>query len=66
MSDEADKAKEVEELHLAAARLRRKPVLIPVGRCYNCDEEVDKGLFCDADCRDDYHRRAVHAYRMGD
>lgn len=58
MSDEADRADEAIEVMLAAARLRRKPVLPSVGHCHNCDEPVRAGdLFCDADCRDDYERR---------
>lgn len=27
-----------------------------VGACHNCGEKID-GLFCDADCRDDYEWR---------
>ena len=57
MSDEADQAQESEELHLAAARMRRKPTLLACGRCYNCHEPLTRGLFCDSDCRSDYERR---------
>ncbi|HFW4211706.1 TPA: DUF2116 family Zn-ribbon domain-containing protein [Salmonella enterica subsp. enterica serovar Reading] len=27
------------------------------GHCYNCGESISAGLFCDADCRDDYGKR---------
>lgn len=57
MSDIADEAQAAEELILTAARLRRKPTLLPVGACYNCDEPLTRGLFCDSECREDYERR---------
>lgn len=60
MADEIDKGNETAEqtlrLQIAQARLVRS--LLPVGRCYNCDESVDHNrLFCDADCREDYDYR---------
>ena len=57
MSDEADMSQAAEEMILAAARLRRRPTLPFCGRCYNCDEPLERGLFCDQDCRSDYERR---------
>ena len=53
MTDEIDRQVERDELFLDAMIAVRKPVIPPTGRCYNCDEPVT-GLFCDADCRDDY------------
>lgn len=29
----------------------------PKGRCYNCDEPIPEGCFCDPDCRDDWEKR---------
>lgn len=57
MSDEADVANEQMELTLASARSRRAPSLPAIGQCYNCEETLRFGVFCDADCRDDYERR---------
>lgn len=57
MADEADIAAAATEIALAAARLRRLPVLPHTGRCHNCDAEVGDALFCDGDCRDDWQRR---------
>lgn len=57
MANEADIAEASIEIHLAAARLRRLPVLPHTGRCHNCDAEVGESLFCDQDCRDDWQRR---------
>ncbi len=28
------------------------------GQCYNCEEKIEQGSFCDTDCRDDYQLRA--------
>lgn len=30
------------------------------GRCYNCEETINEGLFCDTDCREDYEKRKRH------
>lgn len=51
---------EQQRLDLAIAdALAAKPVTLPaVGKCHNCDEDVDAGMrFCDAFCRDDYDHR---------
>lgn len=57
MADEADEGNHQMELNLSAARLRRKPTLPQVGQCYNCEEVIATGVFCDEDCRDDYEKR---------
>lgn len=57
MSDEADVANEEMELTLASARSKRVPSLPAIGQCYNCEEPLKVGVFCDSDCRDDYERR---------
>jgi hypothetical protein len=60
--DDADRAKEVEQmpidLAIAAARASTAD-LAPCGICYYCDSIVPPGCrFCDADCRDDHERLA--------
>ena len=60
MSDEADLGNEQMELTLAAARLRRIPTLPFIGKCYNCEEDLKMGTFCDTDCREDYEKRTRH------
>ncbi|EAS1727476.1 hypothetical protein LM12_06160 [Salmonella enterica] len=58
MADEADIASEVEQLRTAAALSGRERHTLPeTGHCHNCDERISAGLFCDADCRDDYDKR---------
>jgi hypothetical protein len=63
MSDEIDRAQEDEQMALATARAKRKPTLKPINRCYNCDEAIRMGLFCDGDCRDDYEKWIAHNKR---
>lgn len=60
--DDADRAKEVEQmpidLAIAAARASTADIA-PCGVCYYCDAIVPPGCrFCDADCRDDHERLA--------
>ncbi|HFW4798944.1 TPA: hypothetical protein ACIBS5_004429 [Salmonella enterica subsp. diarizonae serovar 60-67:z35:-] len=58
MADEADIASEIERIRTEAAISGRERHTLPVtGHCYNCDEHISAGLFCDADCRDDYEKR---------
>jgi hypothetical protein len=56
--DAADQAQEQNdlELKLALQNVKREPVLPETGACNYCDALVSKGLFCDADCRDDYEK----------
>jgi hypothetical protein len=58
VSDEVDAANEQMEMVLASARSRRAPFLPAIGQCYNCEEPLKIGVFCDGDCRDDYEKRA--------
>lgn len=59
MADEADLAQDHIEKELSRSMARRRPSLVPTGQCFNCGEEVTgQACFCDADCRDDYERRA--------
>lgn len=62
--DDADKATEQEPYMIAAALAARKPVLHYNGHCYNCGE-TSAGIFCDADCRNDYQRQKDAERRAG-
>jgi hypothetical protein len=59
MTDAIDHACEQAEFFLASAlsEQAKKPHLQATGKCLNCDEAVAVGLFCDADCRDDFESR---------
>ena len=62
MADFADDAAEVTEMNLQVALqnarwlARQHPF---TGLCWQCDEPLQVGAFCDADCRDDYQRRTI-------
>jgi hypothetical protein len=53
--DATDQELKFTELAIQAARACR-PQLPRNGRCHNCEELVE-GLFCDADCRQDWEKR---------
>ena len=67
MTDQLDQAQVFEEARRDDALRDQalKPAMPPLGFCYNCDEIVFSGCFCDTDCRDDYEKReklkAMHA-----
>jgi hypothetical protein len=56
MTDNVDQALEFEELRrkIALEKQAAKPTMPFIGRCYNCEEPIDDGCFCNTDCRDDY------------
>jgi hypothetical protein len=54
MSDALDEAQEVEEALRAKAMAKRMKVPERTGLCLACDTPVTVGVFCDADCREDY------------
>lgn len=54
--DILDQLQEREELYQAALIRQRKPTLPITGQCHFCREDVEVGLFCDTDCRDDYEK----------
>lgn len=57
MSDELDQAAALEELERTIALANRKrPEMQFTGACYNCEQAVTAGCFCDEDCRSDYER----------
>lgn len=54
-ADELDQAAELEQFNIELAiKNRQHPQMKFTGRCYWCNEQVKKGLFCDNDCRDDW------------
>lgn len=66
MSDEIDRAQEMEEAHRSQALKMRKPQLVPCGFCFNCGEAIKPGwLFCDKECRSDYEDRQAAKKRNG-
>jgi len=59
--DIADQAQQQSDLSLeiAISNLRKnEPSLLYTGSCHYCDALVEKGCFCDSDCRDDYEKQA--------
>ncbi|MGB2832972.1 MAG: hypothetical protein WBC07_08445 [Methylotenera sp.] len=63
MTDVSDQATIQEELmrdKAIAYQRSKQSILKPTGYCHNCDEllATDSGLFCNADCRDDWELRA--------
>lgn len=59
MTDQIDLAQRFEEMHrdIAHREQAAKPTMPFKGECYNCGAPIERGCFCDADCRDDYERR---------
>ena len=55
MADQADIAARNDFTEEALARRKNAVLKTELrGRCLNCDAQLDKGLYCDADCREDY------------
>lgn len=52
-----DQAEQAEQLFRDMALKQKQPELKFCGACYNCSETLEQGIFCDADCRDDYTKR---------
>lgn len=52
-AEEADRTRCLKEQARKAKAVR----LQPYGFCYNCDELIKTGCFCDTDCRDDFDKR---------
>lgn len=55
--DIVDQASDHTEQLLQVALANKKKELRQKGVCYNCDEPLPTGAFCDPDCRDDYEKR---------
>ena len=56
--DACDSAKALEDLTIKLALKNRKAEaeLPEVGACHYCEAIIEKGNFCDSDCRDDYEK----------
>ncbi len=62
----SDRATQREQEMLADAleHVTRRPSLPYTGNCHNCGDITGGGRrFCDADCRDDYEKRAKRGMR---
>lgn len=57
MADDIDIMQEREQMALDALIAKRKPVPTPTGSCFNCEEPLAVGVYCDADCRSDHEQR---------
>jgi hypothetical protein len=60
MADDIDRANELADLEREAAIYwaQRRKILPYVGRCYNCDEPLEDGIFCHGgECCEDYRKR---------
>jgi hypothetical protein len=68
MSDEFDRASELEEMHreMAIKNARVKAQLPDIGQCYYCAEYTPPGRrFCDSECRDGYEAEMAAKKRNG-
>jgi len=67
--DDIDRSQAQQEALLAAQLSAARSAVKPlpwVGCCYNCETATPEGVnFCDADCREDYDRRAALHRRAG-
>lgn len=60
-ADQLDEAAARSEQMIAVALANRnKPQMVFTGECHYCEEPIDSGQFCSADCRED-HERMVRA-----
>jgi len=58
--DNADRAQKLRVLYLKHAlenQKNQKEILKNKGKCLNCDEPLERKIFCDIDCRNDYEKR---------
>lgn len=65
MADEIDQMFDREAKLLESQVAFRKPVPVPTGMCFNCDEPLQAGVYCDADCRADHELRERALTRHG-
>ena len=58
MADITDEASELELLQnrVAISAQLAKPRLNEKNTCYNCNKTINRGLFCDSYCGEDYDR----------
>lgn len=55
--DDMDRAADVTDFLTAVALKNKKRELPPKHACYNCDEPLKEGVFCDSECREDHDKR---------
>jgi hypothetical protein len=66
MTDQFDRATEIEEMHRDIALTFRNPTLPACGVCHFCTEIVEGNkLFCNADCRNDWQKDKDRKKREG-
>lgn len=68
MSDEFDRASDLEEIHreMAIRDVQQRTSLPDVGACYYCSEHTPPGRrFCDSECRDGYEAEQAARKRNG-
>ncbi|MBS0895604.1 hypothetical protein JK211_16555 [Tatumella sp. JGM130] len=56
-ADPLDQASELEHQQLQVAMANRPRPKPFTGKCYNCGDMIDKGHYCDADCREDAEKQ---------
>lgn len=68
MTDEFDRASELEEIHrdLAVKNARSVNMMPDIGQCYYCSEYTPPGQrFCDVECRDGFEAELKSKRRNG-
>ena len=68
MSDEFDRASDLEEIHreMAIKQASQKRQLPDIGQCYYCAEYTPPGRrFCDSECRDGFDAEMAAKKRNG-
>lgn len=65
MADDIDRANDQAQQILDMQLRARKPILQPKGQCHFCDDELRFGVFCTAECRDDYEKEQRAKERNG-
>ena len=56
-ADILDEAAEREQQMIEIALANRpKPNMVYTGECHWCEEPIDKGHYCDAECREDHEK----------
>lgn len=68
MSDEFDRASDLEEIHrdMAIRQARTQKNMPDIGCCYYCQETTKPGIrFCDSECRDGFEAELAAKKRNG-
>lgn len=62
--DDIDRQQERDAILEQALLAVRQPTFPDRGSCYNCDEPLPLGKYCDSDCREDHEKevrlRSLH------